>query len=108
MYVNQKTLVLIKRHKTHLVELCASVINTKQRVIQIYRTQASPLKRQQGLESLHKVTLILHRLQHSENDMNMTQLANGYITDMNMTQLATGYISAYFKMKDLKFFDRVS
>ena len=53
MYVNQKTLVLIKCHKTHLVELCASVINTKQRVIQIYRTQASPRKRQQGLESQH-------------------------------------------------------
>ena len=38
----------------------------------------------------------------------MTQLATGYITDMNMTQLATGYIIAYFKMKDLKFFDCVS
>ena len=38
-----------------------------------------------------KVTLILHTA-HSENDM-------------NMTQWATGYSTAYFKMKDLKFFD---
>jgi len=38
--------------------------------------------------------LILHTA-HNENDM-------------NMTQWATGYSTAYFEIKDLKCFDRIS